>query len=263
VTNVLDKHFRTPSFFDWLAGEHPEHLPRFSAPSQVEAVPHGTTVLAIKYSDGALLAGDRLATEGIHVADRRVQKVYRTDEHSAIAISGAAGVSIEMVRLFQTELEHYEKLEGVPLSTDGKANKLAQMIRANLPAAMQGLAVVPLLIAYDQGPNQGRICKYDVTGGRYEEAEFYATGSGGQDARNTLNKGYRPGMSEEEAIALAIEALQDAADQTLGTGGIDLDRGIFPSIFVATREGVREIPDEAVRRIFLASKTSKGKGGQP
>ncbi len=257
---MLDKHFRPPSFFDWLAAEHPGQLPRFSGTAPVENIPHGTTVLAIKYADGALLAGDRLAIEGIHVADRRVQKVYRTDDHSAIAISGAAGVSLEMVRLFQTELEHYEKVEGVPLSTDGKANKLAQMIRANLPAAMQGLAVIPILVAYDQDQAQGRICKYDVTGGRYEEAEFYATGSGGQDAKNTLNKAYRPDMSEEEALALALEALQDAADQTLGTGGVDLDRGIFPAVVLSTKEGVREVPDDTLREVFMKN---KGKRGRP
>ena len=253
-----DKHFRPPSFFDWLAEQHPGHLPRFSTSGQVESVPHGTTVLALKYADGALLAGDRLATEGIHVADRRVQKVHKTDDHSAIAISGAAGVSLEIVRLFQTELEHYEKLEGVPLSTDGKANKLAQMIRANLPAAMQGLAVIPILVTYEQDQDQGRICKYDVTGGRYEEAEFYATGSGGQDARNTLNKRYRPGMSEHDAIAISLEALQDAAEQTLGTGGVDLDRGIFPSVVLVTKEGVREIPDEALREAFLKNREKRG-----
>lgn len=255
---MLDKHFRPPSFYDWLAAEHPEHLPRFSGAGQVDSVPHGTTVLALKYADGALLAGDRLATEGIHVADRRVQKVYKADEHSAIAISGAAGVSIELVRLFQTELEHYEKLEGVPLSTDGKANKLAQMIRANLPAAMQGLAVVPIFVAYDPDQGQGRICKYDVTGGRYEEAEFYATGSGGQDARNTLNKLYRPNLSQEEAVALALEALQDAAEQTLGTGGVDLERGIFPAVFLVTKAGVREVTDDALRELFLKSRAQRG-----
>jgi len=135
---------------------------------------------------------------------------------------------------------------------------MAQMIRANLPAAMQGLAVIPILVTYEQDQDQGRICKYDVTGGRYEEAEFYATGSGGQDARNTLNKRYRPGMSEHDAIAISLEALQDAAEQTLGTGGVDLDRGIFPSVVLVTKEGVREIPDEALREAFLKNREKRG-----
>jgi proteasome beta subunit len=254
---LWEKHLELPSFHELLRKDHPELLPWASlegaSREEIEAVlggPHGTTILALKHANGALLVGDRLATEGWHVADRRVQKVYKTDEHSAIAISGAAGVCLEMVRLFQTELAHYEKLEGTELSTEGKANKLTQMIRANLPAALQGLAVIPILVGYDLKMDEGRIFKYDVTGGRYEEAEFHATGSGGQDARNSLKKFYRAGMDEDEALSLGLEALQDAADESVGTSGIDLERRIFPTAVTTTRQGVFELGDERLRDVY-------------
>jgi proteasome beta subunit len=167
-----------------------------------------------------------------------------------VAIAGAAGPAVEMVRLFQTELEHYEKVEGDRLSLEGKANKLAQMIRANLPAAMQGLVVVPIFAGFDNARTLGRIFKYDVTGGRYEEDDFHATGSGGKDARSSLKKRFRADLSRDEAVKIAIEALFDAADEDVGTGGPDLMRGIFPNVVAISAEGMAEISEDEIRTLF-------------
>jgi proteasome beta subunit len=243
------------SFVDLLRQEAPDLVtPKFvpSAgsppdPHGLAGVPTGTTILALRYADGVIIAGDRQATEGYQIAHRRIEKVYKTDEHSAVAIAGAAGPAIEMARLFQTELEHYEKVEGDGLSLEGKANKLGQMIRMNLPMAMQGLVVVPIFAGYDLRRAEGRIFKYDVTGGRYEETDYYATGSGGKDARNTLKKVYRTGSSREEGIRWAAEALVDAAEEDVGTGGPDFVHGIFPTVKVITRAGFEEVSEAEVR----------------
>jgi proteasome beta subunit len=223
----------------------------------IPQVPVGTTVLALRYRDGVLIAGDRQATEGYQVASRRIEKVYAADEYSAIAIAGAAGPCLEMARLFQTELAHYEKIEGMGLSLEGKANKLAQMIRANLPLAMQGLVVVPIFVGYDLRRDEGRIYKYDVVGGRYEEADYHAIGSGGKDARATMKKLYRTGMAEADATALAVEALYDAAEEDTGTGGPDFVRGIFPSAKLCTRGGLQDIPEERVASLCEAIVTAR------
>ena len=212
--------------------------------------PEGTTVLALRYEQGVVVAGDRRATEGFQIAHRSIEKVFAADDMSAVAIAGAAGPAVEMVRLFQTELEHYEKVEGERLTLEGKANKLSQMIRANLPAAMQGLVVVPLFAGFDDRRNQGRIFKYDVTGGRYEEDDYHATGSGGKDARSSLKKRYRAGLSREDAIKVAIEALFDAADEDVGTGGPDLMRGIFPTVSAISSTGIAEVGEEEIRSLF-------------
>jgi proteasome beta subunit len=212
--------------------------------------PEGTTVLALRYDQGVIVAGDRRATEGFQIAHRSIEKVFPADDVSAVAIAGAAGPAVEMVRLFQTELEHYEKVEGERLSLEGKANKLSQMIRANLPAAMQGLAVVPLFAGFDEGRQLGRIFKYDITGGRYEEDDYHATGSGGKDARSSLKKRYRHDLPREEAVKVAIEALFDAADEDVGTGGPDLMRGIFPTVVAISAEGMAELPEDDIRRLF-------------
>jgi proteasome beta subunit len=252
---ALFANYLSTSFVDVLRAQTPG---LFDAPARrltaevseapgLPPVPIGTTILAIRYTDGIVVAGDRQATEGFQVAHRRIEKVYKADEHSAIAIAGAAGPSIEMARLFQTELEHYEKVEGDGLSLEGKANKLAQMIRMNLPAAMQGLVVIPIFAGFDLRRGEGRIFKYDVTGGRYEETDYYATGSGGKDARTTLKKLYRPGCSRSEAIRLAAEALVDAAEEDVGTGGPDFVHRVFPSVKVITRAGFEEIPDAEIR----------------
>jgi proteasome beta subunit len=243
------------SFLELIETDHP-HL-RPSLPEGWTAtlpgspgVPHGTTVLALRFADGVLVAGDRLATEGHRVASRDIQKVFATDSHSLIAIAGAAGPCMEMARMLRVELEHYEKIEGEPLELEGKANKLSQMVRGNLQAAMMGLVVVPLFAGYDPRRRIGRLWKYDVTGGRYEEAEFEASGSGGLFARESLKKGWRPNLSGEEALGVALQALSDAADEDRATGGVDLVRRIFPMVSFCTADGVREVDEPSIERVF-------------
>jgi proteasome beta subunit len=229
------------------------NAPQLLEPPEVQAaidVPEGTTVLAIRYKDGVIVAGDRRATEGFQIAHRSIEKVFAADDMSAVAIAGAAGPAVEMVRLFQTELEHYEKVEGDRLTLEGKANKLSQMIRANLPAAMQGLIVVPIFAGYDEGRGLGRIFKYDVTGGRYEEDDYHANGSGGKDARSSLKKRFRQDLSRNEAVKIGIEALFDAADEDVGTGGPDLMRDIFPTVVSITSQGTAEIEESEIRDLF-------------
>jgi len=243
--------YSTSSFVDLLRATSPDLLPRLTAaatPGSPPALPHGTTVLALRYRDGVMMAGDRQATEGLQVAHRRIEKIYKADDMSAIGIAGVAGPSIEMAHLFQTELEHYEKVEGEGLSLEGKANRLAQMIRMNLPAAMQGLVVVPIFAGFDERAGMGRIFKYDITGGRYEEADYYAQGSGGKDARDTLKKRYRKDMPRDEALRVALEAMIDAAEEDIGTGGPDLVRGIYPSVKTITRSGFGEVSEDEVGR---------------
>jgi proteasome beta subunit len=211
-------------------------------------VPHveGTTVLALTYVDGVIMAGDRRATSGNVISKRDMRKVFEADSWSAVAISGAAGPAMELARLFATELEYYEKVERQPLSLDGKANKLAQMVRANLPMALQGLVVVPLFAGYDPVQAKARIYEYDAAGGRYEERRFASTGSGGRDARGSLKARYREDLDLETAIDTAIEALWDAADEDSATGGPDLVRRIFPLLAIIDREGYRELDDETI-----------------
>jgi proteasome beta subunit len=211
---------------------------------------HGTTVVALRFADGIVMAGDRRATEGHAIAHRTMEKVFPADRYSAVAIAGAAGPAVEMVRLFQTQLEHYEKVEGVVLSLEGKANQLGQMVREHLPMAMQGLAVVPLFAGYDLARGTGRIFTYDVTGGHYEETEHNATGSGGRDARTTIKLGYRFGMPREEAVELAIQALYEAADEDSATGGPDLVRGIYPLVATVSANGYETVPEDDVALLF-------------
>ncbi|KJE77868.1 proteasome subunit beta [Ferrimicrobium acidiphilum] len=214
------------------------------AASPVGGVPHGTTIAAARFRDGVVIAGDRRATEGNIIANRTIEKVFPADRFSAVAIAGAAGPAIEMVRLFQVQLEHYEKVEGSVLSLEGKANQLAQMIRGNLGMAMQGLAVVPLFAGWDLHRSQGRIFTYDIAGGKYEEEAFAATGSGGRDARATLRLGFRPGMSRDDIVRLVTKALFEAAQEDSATGGPDLLRGIFPVIGVIDESGYQRVADE-------------------
>ena len=196
------------------------------------------------------MAGDRRATAGYTIADAKMKKVFAADDFSAIAIAGAAGQAVETVRLFQLELEHYEKITGDRLSLEGKANRLGQMIRANLPMAMQGLVVVPIFAGFDERAGLGRLFKYDVTGGRYEEDDYHATGSGGKDARSTLKKRYEDGLERAAAVKYAIEALFDAADEDVGTGGPDLMRGIFPNVVAISVEGTVVIEEEEIKTLF-------------
>jgi proteasome beta subunit len=246
--------YQGSSFFELLSVDHPHLALRWSESvrnsGEALSVPHGTTVLAFKYADGVLVAGDRLATEGLRVASRDVQKVYATDAHSMMAIAGAAGPAIEMARIMRIELEHYEKIEGEALEIDGKANKLSQMIRANLPAAMQGLVVVPLFAGYDLRRRQGRMWKFDVTGGRYEEAEFEATGSGGLYARESLKKSHHLRANKQESIEIAVLALTDAADEDRGTGGIDTARRIFPTVIVCSERGIEQVSEDEISAAY-------------
>ena len=232
------------SFADFLARSgSPGGYPRVEGTVEV---PHATTIVALTCADGIVMAGDRRATMGNLIAQRDIEKVFPADEHSVVGIAGAAGVAVELVRLFQVELEHYEKIEGLPLSLDGKANRLATLLRGNLGMAMQGLAVVPLFAGYDVDGQRGRIFSYDVTGGRYEERDHHVVGSGSVYARGSLKKLYRPGMSAGDAVMASVEALYDAADDDSATGGPDLTRRIFPVIAVADAQGVRMLGEDEV-----------------
>jgi proteasome beta subunit len=209
-------------------------------------VPHGTTVLGLKFADGIVMAGDRRATTGNLIADAKMRKVFAADNYSAIAIAGAAGQAVEMVKLFQLELEHYEKITGDRLSLEGKANRLAQMIRGNFPLALQGLIVVPLFGGFDERRDEGRIFYYDATGGRWEEDDFQTTGSGGQPAKNSLKKRWQPALARDEALRVAVEALIDASDDDAATGVPDRSRGIWPVMVTVTAEGAADVTEADV-----------------
>jgi proteasome beta subunit len=211
--------------------------------------PHGTTIVAATFAGGVAMAGDRRATMGNIIAQRDIQKVFPADEFSCVGIAGAAGLAVELVRLFQVELEHYEKIEGTTLSLDGKANRLAALIRSNLGMAMQGLAVVPLFGGFDVHAGVGRIFSYDATGGRYEEHAFHSVGSGSMFARGSLKKLYRDDLTERECSLACVQALYDAADDDSATGGPDLARRIFPVVAMVTEDGYARLSDSAVAEI--------------
>jgi proteasome beta subunit len=254
----------SPSFADFLAAQAPDLLPaRRAVPpgNAADLAPHGTTIVAATYAGGVVMAGDRRATMGNIIAQRDIQKVFPADEFSAVGIAGSAGLAVEMVRLFQTELEHYEKIEGTTLSMDGKANRLAALIRGNLGMAMQGLAVVPLFAGYDLAADQGRIFSYDVTGGRYEETAFHSVGSGSLFARGALKKLYRDDLDETGCVTAVVQALYDAADDDSATGGPDLTRRIFPVVQVMTADGGRRLPDDEVAAI--ADRVIAGRMSRP
>ena len=242
----------TSSFSDFLSEAAPDLLPsRRSVPAgqAADLAPHATTIVAATYEGGVVMAGDRRATMGNVIAQRDIEKVFPADEYSCVGIAGTAGLAVEMVRLFQTELEHYEKIEGTTLSMDGKSNRLAALIRGNLGLAMQGLAVVPLFAGFDLVTEQGRIFSYDATGGRYEETAFHSVGSGSLFARGALKKLYRPDLSERDAVTVVVQALYDAADDDSATGGPDLTRRIFPVVHVITADGGRRLPEEEVAAV--------------
>lgn len=255
--------FGNSDFLEILKRRRPEMYTAFSAEaSSVVSLPNaqhytssldplkGTTVLAAVYKEGVIIAGDRQAVEGFQVGERRIQKVYEVDDYSAIAIAGVAGPCIEMAKLFQVQVEFYEKIEGITLSLEGKANHLSNMVRSNLGMALQGLYVIPIFAGYDPKEKQARIFKYDVTGGRYEEADYHAIGSGGKDAQTTLKKRYCKDMSRDEILKVVVEALWDAADEDLGTAGPDLIRGIFPTIKSIDQTGVSDIVDSDVKVLY-------------
>jgi proteasome beta subunit len=238
----------TSSFSELLASAAPELLPGaggLSIPGGVASdLPHGTTIVAAAFTDGVVMAGDRRATAGNMISQRDIDKVFRSDEYSCIGISGVAGIGVDLVRLFQVELEHYEKLEGRALSLEGKANRLAGIVRANLGGAMQGLVVVPLFAGYDTDEGVGRIFSYDVAGGRYEEQRYFSIGSGSVFARGALKKLYADGMDASDAVLACMQALYDAADDDSATGGPDMTRRIYPRVATVTADGYRRLSDE-------------------
>jgi proteasome beta subunit len=243
------------SFTDFLSSYSPDLLPgRRTVPATPvgEELRHGTTIVTVAFPGGVAMAGDRRATAGNMIAQRDIEKVFRADEFSSIAIAGMAGIGIELVRLFQVELEHYEKMEGRTLSLEGKANRLATMIRGNLAMAMQGLVVVPLFAGYDEDRDGGRIFSYDAAGGKYEEHDFHSIGSGSVFARGALKKLWRAGLSPADAALVCVQALYDAADDDSATGGPDLTRRIYPVITTVTADGFRRLPDDEVGALAQA-----------
>lgn len=238
-------------------------VPAPSAGGHGLEITHGTTVVAVRYEDGVVMAGDRRATSGNLISHRDMEKVYPADRHSGVAIAGAAGPAMEMVRLFQLQLEHYEKVEGQALSLEGKANQLAVMIRGNLPMAMQGLVVVPLFAGFDLRRGLGRLFQYDVTGGRYEETNYAATGSGSLFAATVVKLGYQPGMSADQAVDLVLSALFQAADEDSATGGPDPIRGIYPIVATISAAGFERQSDESIAQRFsqLLERMSTERGG--
>jgi proteasome beta subunit len=248
---------QTSSFTDFLAAHSPGLLPGRvgSQPGDgqvspvVRDLPHATTIVAAACDGGVVLAGDRRATLGNMIAKRDVEKVFRSDEYSGMGYAGTGSLGMEFVRLFQVELEHYEKMEGRSLSLEGKANRLATMVRGNLGAAMQGLVVVPLFVGYDEEAGTGRIFSYDVAGGPYEEQRFYSIGSGSLFARGALKKLYTDGMSADDAVLACVQALYDAADDDSATGGPDLARRIFPVIATVTADGFRKLSESESEQI--------------
>jgi proteasome beta subunit len=215
-------------------------------------VPHATTCVALRYADGVVMAGDRRATSGNLISHRTMEKVVQADRYSGVAIAGAAGPAMEMIRLFQLQLEHYEKVEGTTLSLEGKANQLSSMVRGNLPAAMQGMVVVPIFAGYDLRREVGRLFAYDVTGGRYEEREFVATGSGSLHASTVIKVGFSAGMDRGQAIDLVARSLWEAADADSATGGPDALRGIYPVVATVTAEGWQAVEDAELATRFEA-----------
>jgi proteasome beta subunit len=259
------RHATSPgssSFTDFVSAASPELLP--GRLSELAAVPHGTTIVAAIYADGVIMAGDRRATAGNLIAQRDIEKVFASDDYSLVGIAGAAGLAIEIVRLYQVELEHYEKIEGTQLTLDGKANRLATMIRGNLGEALQGLAVVPLFAGFDlDAPDPsaaGRIFSFDITGGRYPEQYFHSVGSGSLFARGALKKLWRPALDRAGVLRVVVESLYDAADDDSATGGPDITRGIYPVVMLATTAGTERVPDselDTIVRAILADREAR------
>ena len=237
------------SFTEFIAGYRPELLPsgRSLPPTASIEAPHGTTIVSLLHEGGVIMAGDRRATMGNVIANRDMEKVFAADGYSVVGIAGTAGIAIELVRLYQVELEHYEKIEGAIMSLEGKANRLASMTRGNLALAMQGLAVVPVYAGYDLELGHGRIFSYDVTGGCYSEGGHHSAGSGSMFARGALKKLWRPGLTEDAAVSIALEALYDAADDDSATGGPDLGRRIWPTVAVVDMSGVHFVAEDRLQ----------------
>ena len=258
------RHDPGPSFISLLGqvGIDP-----FAAPASGEVgalqAPHATTVLSIRYTQGVVMAGDRRATMGNRISNREMEKVVAADRYSGVAISGTAGVAMDMIKIFQLQIEHYEKLDGRSISLEGKANQLSQMVKSNLAAAMQGLAVLPIFAGYDEIRGTGRLWDFDITGGRYEEKDFVATGSGAGPASTVLKVGYRPTLTSDEAVDLACEALYEAADVDSATGGPDVLRGIYPIVATISADGWSQVGDADLAARFerIADRRRMASGG--
>jgi proteasome beta subunit len=244
----------TSSFTEFLTVAAPELLPgaRGHLPAQVTEVAHGTTIVAVTFPGGVIMAGDRRATQGNMIAQRDVEKVFHADEYSCVGYAGTAGIGAELIRLFQVELEHYEKIEGSVLSLDAKANRLAFMVKGNLGMALQGLAVVPMFAGYDLDSGTGRIFSYDIAAAKSEEHHFHAIGSGSVFARGALKKRVRPDLGEQDAVRVCVDALYDAADDDTATGGPDLTRRIYPVVAAVTADGFRRYPEDEVGAVVEA-----------
>ncbi len=254
----------TSSFSEHLAQSRPDLLPfnQSLPPGALPVTPHATTIVAMTFAGGVLMAGDRRATMGTMIASRHIEKVFPADGYSVLGIAGTAGLAIDITKLFQVELEHYEKIEGTTLSLEGKANRLGAMVRGNLPMALQGLAVVPLFAGYDPASAQGRLFSYDVTGGRYEELEHHSVGSGSVFARGAMKKLWKPGLTEAEAIRVSIASLVDAADDDSATGGPDVVRKLWPIVYTVTRNGSRKVAEHELGEVVasvLAERTELGR----
>lgn len=254
----------TSSFTEHLAQSRPDLLPfgQNLPAGVVPQTPHATTIVAMTFAGGVLMAGDRRATMGTMIASRHIEKVFPADQYSVLGIAGTAGLAIDITKLFQVELEHYEKIEGTILSLEGKANRLGAMVRGNLPMALQGLAVVPLFAGFDTVSSLGRLFSYDVTGGRYEELEHHSVGSGSVFARGAMKKLWKPGLTEDGAIRVAVESLFDAADDDSATGGPDVVRELWPIIYTVTRSGARKVPHDALSTVVeavVAERTALGR----
>ncbi|MHA7269075.1 proteasome subunit beta [Arthrobacter sp. HLT1-20] len=259
---ALEAAGSSSSFFDYVSRSHPGLLPfgQTLPPGSMPATPHGTTIVALTCTGGVVMAGDRRATMGSMIANRHIEKVFPADRYSVLGIAGTAGIAIDMVRLFQVELEHYEKIEGTLLSLEGKANRLGAMVRANLPMALQGLSVVPLFAGVEPHEPAGRLFSYDVTGGRYEELEHHSIGSGAVFARGALKKLWRPELTADEAVAVAVETLVDASDDDSATGGPDLVRQLWPVVYLVTQQGATRVSPEtlsAVAQTITARRTAE------
>jgi proteasome beta subunit len=248
-----------PSFSDLLRRQAPQLLPVTGPEGGViptNTVPHGTTIVALRYPGGVVMAGDRRSTQGNMIAGRDVKKVYITDDYTATGIAGTAAIAVEFARLYAVELEHYEKLEGVALTFAGKVNRLATMVRGNLGAALQGFVALPLLAGYDlddlDPQAAGRIVSFDAAGGwNIEEEGYQAVGSGSVFAKSSVKKLYSQVVDADSALRVAIEGLYDAADDDSATGGPDLVRGIYPTAVVIGADGAEEVPEERIAVLAL------------
>lgn len=238
------------NFPDLLRRLGPAPVPIGEGATLAASVPHATTCVALRYADGVLMAGDRRATAGNLISHRSMEKVVEADRHSAVAIAGAAGPAMEMIRLFQLQLEHYEKVEGTSLSLEGKANQLSMMVRGNLPAAMTGMVVVPIFGGFDHRRGTGRLWDFDVTGGRYEERDFVATGSGSLHAGTVIKLGFAPDLDRGTGVDLVCRALWEAADADSATGGPDPLRGIYPIVAEVTAAGFTRVGDDELARRY-------------